>query len=126
MPAGPQRSPVTASNLREATAAPATPATVAASAVLPAQAAASRIGPLQSSILDTAATRQAIVEAARAPSLAGLPGTTRRAGQTQQLSDAIAAGAHGDCDKGEFAGGGMGLLSLPFWAVAKLRGECGR
>ena len=77
-------------------------------------------------ILDSAATRQAIVDAARTPSLAELPGTNRRASAQHQLGGAIAAGAHGDCDKGEFAGGGMGLLSLPFWAVAQLRGACGR
>lgn len=77
-------------------------------------------------ILDSAATRQAIVDAARAPSLAELPGTNRRASAQRQLGGAIAAGAHGDCDKGEFAGGGMGLLSLPFWAVAQLRGACGK
>lgn len=77
-------------------------------------------------ILDSAATRQAIVDAARAPSLAELPGTNHRASVQHQLGGAIAAGAHGDCDKGEFAGGGMGLLSLPFWAVAQLRGACGR
>lgn len=77
-------------------------------------------------ILDSVATRQAIVDAARTPSLAELPGTNRRASAQHQLGGAIAAGAHGDCDKGEFAGGGMGLLSLPFWAVAQLRGACGR
>ena len=98
----------------------------AASAALPAQAAASDISRFPPSILDSPATRQAILDAARAPSLSELPGTTRRVGQTQRLNDAIASGAHGDCDKGEFVGGGMGLLSLPFWAVAKLHGDCGR
>lgn len=78
------------------------------------------------SLLDSPATRQAIVDAARAPSLADLPGTTQRVGQTQRLGNAIAAGAHGDCDKGEYAGGGMGLLSLPFWAIAKVRGDCAK
>ena len=112
--------------MRDAAAAPAAPATAAASATLPAQAAASRVNPPQPGILDSPATRQAIVDAARAPSLAELPGTTRRASQTQQLSSAITSGARGDCDKGEFVGGGMGLLSLPFRAVAKLRGDCGR
>lgn len=112
---------------QEAIHAPATPPLAAPlSAALPAQAAASSAGPPRPSILDSPATRQAIVDAARAPSLADLPGTTRRAGLTQQLGSAIASGAHGDCDKGEFVGGGMGLLSLPFWAVAKLNGACGR
>ncbi len=46
------------------------------------------------------------------------PGIDRR------LGESIAAGARGDCLKGEFAGGGMGLLSLPFLAIAKLRDQC--
>ena len=31
-----------------------------------------------------------------------------------------------DCMKGEFKGGGMGLLSLPMLAAAALKGECSR
>ncbi|MEO8124354.1 MAG: hypothetical protein ABI633_09925 [Burkholderiales bacterium] len=124
-PAVPERRPRTGPT-QVAIAASAPPATAAASAALPAQAAASSAGPLRPGILDSPATRQAILDAARAPSLAELPGTSRRAGQTQQLGSAIASGAHGDCDKGEFVGGAMGLLTLPFWVVAKLRGDCGR
>lgn len=63
------------------------------------------------------------------------PGSMRRAAlndpranvrpdPTQALPDAIAATAKGDCLKGEYAGGGMGLLSLPFLAAAALRGDC--
>lgn len=78
------------------------------------------------SLLDSPATRQAIRDAARAPSLADLDGTTPRMGASQQLGASIASGARGDCDKGEYAGGGMGLLSLPFWAIAKLRERCGK
>lgn len=98
---------------------------VAAQAAPPASAASAVAAPA-ASILDSAATRQAIVDAARAPSLANLPGTTPAEGKTQRLRSAIAAGARGDCDKGDFAGGGMGLLSVPFWAVAKLRGDCSK
>lgn len=34
--------------------------------------------------------------------------------------------AHGDCLKSEFLGGGMGLLSAPFWLLAEARGKCSR
>lgn len=104
----------------------AAPVAPAASAAQDARPTPGQAGPPQTAILDSAATRQAIIDAARAPSLAQLPGTSPPAGQTQRLGSAMAAGAHGDCDKGEYVGGGMGLLSLPFWAAAKLRGDCGR
>ena len=78
------------------------------------------------SLLDSPATRRAIRDAARAPSLAELDGTDPRVSATQQLGAAIASGGYGNCDKGEFAGGGMGLLSLPFWAIARLRDQCGK
>jgi hypothetical protein len=77
-------------------------------------------------ILNSPGTRRAIRDAARAPSLAALEGTTTPTSATQRLGTAIASGAYGDCEKGEFAGGGMGLLSLPFWAIARLRDHCGK
>jgi len=80
--------------------------------------------PAPSSLLDSAATRRAIRDAARSPSIADLGDAAR--GAESKLGDAIAAGARGDCLKGEFAGGGMGLLSLPFLAIAKLRDQCGK
>jgi hypothetical protein len=43
---------------------------------------------------------------------------------TQVLPDAVAASAKGDCLKGEFLGGGMGLLSAPFLAYAAVAGNC--
>jgi hypothetical protein len=42
----------------------------------------------------------------------------------ERRAQANAATARGDCLKGEYAGGGMGLLSLPFLAVAAARGKC--
>jgi len=112
------------------TTSPATPnrrATAPATAAVPAQPTAQPKGgwPMQD-ILSSPGTRRAIRDAALAPSLADLDGTTSRASTTQQLGAAIASGARGDCDKGEFAGGGMGLLSLPFWAIARLRDHCGK
>jgi hypothetical protein len=43
---------------------------------------------------------------------------------TQVLPDAVAAAAKGDCAKGEYLGGGMGLLSAPFLAYAAMAGNC--
>lgn len=80
--------------------------------------------PLAPLHLDSPAIRRAIRDAARGPSLADLgdaaPGVDRK------LGEAIAAGARGDCLKGEYVGGGMGLLSLPFLAIAKLREQCSK
>ena len=63
------------------------------------------------------------------------PGSMRRAAlndprsniapdPTRVLPDAVAASAKGGCMKGDYSGGGGGLLSLPFLAVAALRGDC--
>ena len=41
-------------------------------------------------------------------------------------SEKVCRGARGDCLKGEYLGGGMGLLSLPFLAAAALREQCRR
>jgi hypothetical protein len=43
---------------------------------------------------------------------------------TQVLPNAVAASAKGDCLKGEYLGGGMGLLSAPFLAFAAAAGHC--
>ena len=81
-------------------------------------------------LLDSDATRRAIREAARRPSTAemGAQATDAEAplsGQ-QRMGQEIARGARGDCLKGEFAGSGMGLLSLPFWLIAEMREKCRR
>ncbi len=52
------------------------------------------------------------------------PRSNARADPTQQLPDAVAAAAKGDCLKGEFFGAGMGLLSAPFLAAAAATGHC--
>lgn len=41
----------------------------------------------------------------------------------ERLGHDIARSARGDCLKGEYAGAGIGLLSLPFWLIAELRRE---
>lgn len=80
------------------------------------------------SLLDGEATRRAIRASARDPGLAAQAG---RAGPEatspdQRLGSGIAQGARGDCLKGEYFGGGAGLLSLPFLAAAALRDQCRR
>jgi hypothetical protein len=78
------------------------------------------------SLLDGEATRRAIRASARDPGLAAQAGRTGPAVATpdQQLGSSIAQGARGDCMKGEYFGGGAGLLSLPFLAAAALRDKC--
>jgi hypothetical protein len=80
------------------------------------------------SLLDTAATRRAIRASARTPGL-GAQATAaideqRRAGANERLADDMKAAGKGDCAKGDYAGAGMGILSLPFLAVAAARGAC--
>jgi len=41
-----------------------------------------------------------------------------------RLSQGIAAAHKGDCGKGEYLGGGMGLLSAPFLLAAEALGKC--
>ena len=82
------------------------------------------------SLLDTEASRRAIRASARAPSLGEQLGRARdepgRADAQQVLGSAVRAAGKGDCAKGDFAGAGMGLLSLPFLAAAVARGECAK
>ena len=52
------------------------------------------------------------------------PRANVRPDPAQALPGAIESSSKGDCLKGDYAGGGMGLLSLPFLAAAALRGDC--
>lgn len=79
-------------------------------------------------LLHTEATRRAVREAARNPPLAvvaqaGLP---QRETRDQRLARTMAEAGRGDCNKGQFLGGGMGLLSLPFWVAAEATGQCAK
>jgi hypothetical protein len=79
-------------------------------------------------LLHTEATRRAVREASRNPPLAvvaqnGLP---QRETRDQRLARTMGEAGRGDCGKGEYAGGGMGLLSLPFWIAAEVRGQCAK
>jgi hypothetical protein len=80
--------------------------------------------PPSSSLLDSEATRRAVRQSARDAPLTARSDLPENA--QQRLGREIGEAATGDCLKGEFAGGGMGLLSLPFWALAEARGKCRR
>lgn len=81
-------------------------------------------------ILDTEASRRAIRASARAPSItaevARSAGGAPSPDPTARLGRAMQSAGRGDCMKGDHAGGGMGLLSLPFLAAALARGDCAR
>lgn len=80
------------------------------------------------SLLNSEATRRAIQQATRAPLLAERAASASqdpgRETTQQRLSREMARAGHGDCLKGEFAGAGMGLLSLPFLLAAEAGGKC--
>ena len=82
------------------------------------------------SLLDTDATRRAIRASARAPALveqlAAARSEPRRIGVQERLGADVKAAGRGDCAKGEYLGAGMGLLSVPFLALAAARGHCGQ
>ncbi len=80
------------------------------------------------SLMDGEATRRAIRAAARDPGLAAQAGRQGPALQTpdERLGERVQQSAKGDCLKGEYLGGGMGLLSLPFLAAAAVGGQCRR
>lgn len=114
------------------TAAPADTAAAAAPAARTPEPApqAAAPAPAGGKLLDSDASRKAIREAARKPSMADLgaqaSGANAALSEQEQLGREIARGAIGDCLKGEYAGSGMGLLSLPFWLMAELRDKCRR
>jgi hypothetical protein len=84
--------------------------------------------PTPPSLLDTEATRRAIRGSARAPSLGDRLARAHeepdRVGAQGRLAEGVKAAGKGDCLKGEYAGAGMGLLSLPFFVIAEARGAC--
>lgn len=93
---------------------------------------ASRAAPAASapdvSLLDSEATRRAIRASARATSLtaevARVGGEPHRATTQERFGESVKNAGHGDCAKGEYAGAGMGLLSLPFLVAAMARDAC--
>lgn len=81
-------------------------------------------------LINSEATRQALRQAAREPLLYERAAQAMTEGPAlrpeEKLGQQIASSATSDCLKGQFLGGGMGLLSLPFWALAEARGKCRR
>lgn len=109
-------------------------APAADTAPLPSEAIAAASSPASAgaitSLLDSEATRRVLRQAAREPLLSERAAAATQAPgietAQQRLGREIGQSATGECLKGEFAGGGMGLLSLPFWLLAEARGKCRR
>lgn len=80
------------------------------------------------SLLDSEGTRRAIRMATRTPLLseraASASDAPARENAQQRFGREVANSAYGNCLKGEFPGGGMGVLSLPFWIAAEASGKC--
>lgn len=81
-------------------------------------------------LINSDATRRALRQATRSPLLSERAAQAMGDGppleQSVKLGQEIQKAGNGDCLKGEFAGGGAGLLSLPFWLLAEARGKCAR
>ena len=81
-------------------------------------------------LINTEATRRALRQATRSPLLSERAAQAMGDGppleQSVRLGQEIKKAGNGDCLKGEFAGSGAGLLSLPFWLLAEARGKCAR
>ena len=82
------------------------------------------------SLLDTEATRRAIRASGHTRSLGEQLAESReepaRTSANERLANGVRGAGKGDCMKGEFAGAGMGLLSLPFLAAAAVGGHCAK
>ena len=82
------------------------------------------------SLMESDATRRAIRASARTPSLSDQLAQSRQEPHQPSATDRLAIGVReagkGDCAKGEYAGAGMGLLSLPFLAAAAVSGNCAK
>jgi len=80
--------------------------------------------------LDPDKTRLAVRQMAAQPSLreqaAQASDAPRKLTAGERFGQEVQQAAVGDCLKGEFLGGGMGILSAPFWALAEARGKCRR
>ena len=110
----------------------AAPATSTTLSLLPAASAPEPTAPSSTSmgsLLRNDATRQALRQAGQQPLLAErTEAATGIAIQRQDtaLAEGVKQGAKGDCLKGEFAGSGGGLLSLPALAYAAAAGKCAK
>jgi hypothetical protein len=132
-PAEPPRTRPTPA-VRRAAAAPGAaitaPAVADTAAITPPPAAAQAASVAEAPLLDSEATRRALRDAGRGPLLSERAAAATEApalrSADEKLGDEVAKAAKGDCMKGEYAGSGMGLLSLPFLAAAALSDKCRR
>ena len=120
-PRAPREAPVPARPREDASQAITLPAPAA-----PTQEAAASAPAPDLSFLDSAATRRAIRDAAHGSTLAsrGDEITNTRETAGERLARNVDAAHKGDCMKGEYLGGGMGLLSAPFLLAAEALGNC--
>jgi hypothetical protein len=111
------------------------PASVAMRGALPPQALAAAPAASAASAppllrLDAATLQRAVREAADTPSVSEQAARASdepvRPSRQQALAGAIQRSGYGDCLKGEYAGAGMLLLSVPFFIAAEARGHCGK
>lgn len=109
------------------------PLAITVTAALPAEPPASAAAPTQAASkpwLDPEKTRLAVRQMAAQASIrdqaAQASEAPRRLTAGERFGQEVQQAAAGDCLKGEFLGGGMGLLSAPFWALAEARGKCRR
>lgn len=81
-------------------------------------------------LINTEATRRVLRQASRTPLLSERTATAMGDGppleRSELLGQEIKKAGNGDCLKGDFLGGGMGLLSAPFWLLAEARGKCAK
>lgn len=81
-------------------------------------------------LIDSAATRAALRQAAREPLSAErhLMAQEQEVGvsASEKLGRKMQQAGYGDCAKGQYAGAGMGLLSAPFYLLAEASGKCAK
>jgi hypothetical protein len=126
--------PVVREALRREIALPVQPTTLISSATVPTEPAVDEAPALPElapvPLLHSDATRRAIREAARQPLLSERAASASqdpgRENAQSRLGREIQQAGTTDCLKGDFLGGGGGLMSLPLWVVAEARGKCKR
>lgn len=81
-------------------------------------------------LIDSAATRASLRQAAREPLNAerhlAAQGQESGVSASEKLGRQMQQAGYGDCGKGQYAGAGMGLLSVPFYLVAEASGKCAK
>lgn len=81
-------------------------------------------------LIDSAATRAALRQSARDPTSQerhlAAQGQEIGVSASEKLGRQVQQAGYGDCAKGQYAGGGMGLLSAPFYLLAEASGKCAK